>query len=142
MPKEELESESAPLPVGPIASWQEAIITKFDLMLSEISRDGTNCTIIQRSKHYTVSRMFLREKPVSVKFMVVVTDPRNESTSEIIKVSHSITETTPLTHLVRAPLELVPRTCWSEHSVGIETDQAICVANASTREEAVDCRDR
>ena len=85
------------------------MITKFDLMLSEFSRDGTNCTIIQRSKHYTVSRMFLREKPVSVKFMVVVTDPRNESTSEIIKVSHSITETTPLTHLVRAPLELVYR---------------------------------
>ena len=63
--------------------------------------------------------------------MVIVTDPRNVSTRKIIKVSRDIAETTPLTYLARAPLELVPR-------------QPIKppVANASTREETVDCRDR
>ena len=39
IPKEELEAESKPLPVGPIALWQTAMITKYDLMLIEFSRD-------------------------------------------------------------------------------------------------------
>ena len=64
---------------------------------------------MKRSKHYSVSRMFLREKAESAKFVVIVTDPRNVSTREIIKVSRDITEATLLTHLARAPLELVPR---------------------------------
>ena len=85
------------------------MITKYDLMLMEFSRDGTNWTMIQRSNHYSVSTIFLREKPESAKFMVIVTDTRNVSTREIIKASRDITETTPLTYLARAPLEVAPR---------------------------------
>ena len=91
------------------------MITKYDLMLIEFSRDETSWTIMQRSDHYSVPRMFLRERPQSVKFMVILTDPRNVSTREIIKVSRDVTEATPLTYLARAPLELVPRPGWSEH---------------------------
>ena len=91
------------------------MITKYDLMLIEFSRDETSWTIMQRSKHYSVSSMFLRERPQSVKFMVILTDPRNVSTREIIKVSRDVTEATPWTYLARAPLELVPRPGWSEH---------------------------
>ena len=40
--------------------------------------------------------------------MVIVTDPRNLSTCEVIKVSREKTEASPLTYLPRAPLELVP----------------------------------
>ena len=85
------------------------MITKYDLLLIECSRDETSWTIMQRSKRYSVSTMFLREKPESAKFVVIVTDPRNVSTCEVIKVSRDITEATPLTHLARAPLELAPR---------------------------------
>ena len=101
--------------MGPIALWQTAIITKDDLVLIVFSRNGTNWTIMRGGGHYSVSRMFLREKLVSVKFMVIVTDPRNESTHEIFKVYGDITETTPLTYLARALLELVPRPGWSQH---------------------------
>ena len=75
----------APIPVGPIALWRTAMITKYDLMLIEFDRDGTKWTIMQRSKHYSVSRMALREKPESVKFMIIVTDSPNVSKREIIK---------------------------------------------------------
>ena len=94
------------------------MITKNDLMLIEFSRDETSWTM-QRSKHHSVSRMFLRERPQSVKFMVIVTDPRNVSTREIIKVSRDVTEATPLAYLARAPLELVPCPGWSEHLTSI-----------------------
>ena len=117
-PTVELEPAPAPLPVGPIALWQTAMVTKYEWMLIEFSRDGTSWTIIQRSKYYSVSRMLLREKLVSVNFMnfmVIVTDPRNESTREIIKVSCEVIEIMLLTHVTRAPLELVPRPGWSKH---------------------------
>ena len=107
IPKEELEPASAPLPVGPIVMWQLTVITKYDLMLIEFTSDGASWTIIQRSKHYSVSRMFLREKPQSVRFMIIVTDPCNVSTREVIKVSREVTEATPLMCAAQAPLEMV-----------------------------------
>ena len=91
------------------------MITKYDLMLIKFNRDGTSWSILQRYKHYSASRMFLREKPQSVRFMIIVTDARNESTCEIIKVTRDVTETTPLSCLARAPLELVPRPGWTKH---------------------------
>ena len=51
IPTEELEPASAPLFVGPIALWQSAMVTKYDLMLIEFSRDGTNWTTAQRSEN-------------------------------------------------------------------------------------------
>ena len=77
---------------------------KYDLMLIEFSRDGANWTILQRSKHFSASSMFLREKPESVRFMIIVTGPRNESTREIIKVIRDVTEAIPLSYLARAPI--------------------------------------
>ena len=65
---------------------------KHDLMLIEFASDGTSWTIIQRSKHHSVSRIFLREKPQSVRFMIIVSDPCNVSTREVIKVSREVTE--------------------------------------------------
>ena len=87
------------------------MITKYDLIMIEIefNRDGTNWTIMQRSKHDSVSRKVLRETPERVKFMPIVTDPPNVSTREIIKVSREFTDLTPLSHSARALLELVPR---------------------------------
>ena len=82
--------------------------------------------------------MFSREKQVSVKFMVIVTDPRNESTRESTKVSHDITGTTLLTYLARAPLQLVPRPGWAEHLAS----RLIKPLVLPTREDTVDCRSR
>ena len=84
------------------------MITKDDLMMIEFSPDETSWTIQQRSKHYSVARLCLREKPESVKFMVIVTDPRNLSTRVVIEVSRDITEASPWTYWAHAPLELVP----------------------------------
>ena len=108
IPIEEFEVESKPLHVGPITLWQAAMITKDDLMMIEFSRDETSWTKLHRSKNYSVARMFLREKPESLKFMVIVTDPRNLSTREVIKVFRDITEGLPLTYLARASLEFLP----------------------------------
>ena len=116
-PTEELEVISAPLPVGPIVMWQTAMITKYDLMLIEFTRDGANWTIFQRCKHYSALRMSLREKPESVRFVIIVTDPRNVFTRGIIKVSRDLTEVTHPTYSARAPLELVPRRGWPTHLV-------------------------
>ena len=53
-----VESEPVPAPVsvGPIALWRAAMIAKY-LMMIEFDRDGKDWTIMQRSKHYSVSRM-------------------------------------------------------------------------------------
>ena len=104
IPTEELEPASALLPVRPIVMWQSAMITKYDMMLIEFSRDGTNWTIVQRRKHYSVRKCSCA---------IIVTDPRNESTREITKVSRDVTEATPRSYL--APIELVPRPGWSKH---------------------------
>ena len=94
-----------PLPAGAIVLWQTAMITKYDWILVEFSRDGAHWTIIERSKHYSASRMFLREKPESVRFMILVTDPRNETTREIIQVTRDVTEAIPLSYMTCAPIE-------------------------------------
>ena len=91
------------------------MVTKYDLLLIKFSRDGANWTILQRSKHYSASRMFLREKPESVRFMIIVTDSRSESSREIIKVTRDVTEATLLSKMARAPIELVPRLGWTKH---------------------------
>ena len=125
---EELEpGPTMPLPVGPLVLWQSAMITKYDLVLIEFSRDGTNWTILQRSKHYSASRMFFE----SVRFIIIVTDPRNESTLEIIKVTRDVTEATPLSYQARAP------TSWLDQASCIEADEVTGVANATTTEEIV-----
>ena len=59
-----------------------AMITKYDLMTIEFDRDGKNWTIMQRSKHYSVSRMVLRDRPQGVKFMRIVTGPPSVSTRD------------------------------------------------------------
>ena len=46
----------------PIALWRAATITKYDLMMIEFDRDARNWAIMQRSKHYSVSRMVLRDQ--------------------------------------------------------------------------------
>ena len=86
-----------------------AMITKYDLMMIVFDRDGKNWTIVQRSKQYSVSRMVLRDRAQSVKFMLIVTDPPNVSTREIIKISREFTEIMARSYGARAPLELVPR---------------------------------
>ena len=68
---------------------------------------GRGWTITQRSKHYSVTRMILRDRSQSVKFMLVVTEPPNVSTREIIKISRELTEVTALSYGARAPIELV-----------------------------------
>ena len=92
MPTPTVESEPVPTPiaVGKSALWRAAIITKYDLMMIEFDRDGKNWTVTQRSKHYSVTRMVLRDRPQSVKFMLIVTDPPYVSTREIIKISHHV----------------------------------------------------
>ena len=87
--------------------------------MTEFDREG-NWSITQRSEHYSVSGMVLRDRPQSVKFMLI-----------------EFTDLTALSYGARAPLELVPRPRWLKREV--ESDQAICVANASTREQNVDC---
>ena len=91
------------------------MIAKYDLMMIEFDRDGKNWTIMERSKHYSVSRTVLRDRPQSVKFMLIVTDPPNMSTREIIKISREFAEITALSCGARAPLELVPRPGWLKH---------------------------
>ena len=93
--------------MGPIELWQSAMITKYDLMLIEFTSDATSWTIIKRNKHCSVSRMFLREKPQSVRFMIIVTDPLKMSTLEVIKVSREVTETVPLICASKALLDMV-----------------------------------
>ena len=76
-------------------------------MMIERKSDKARWTIIQRSKHSSVSRMFLREMPQIVRFMIIVTDPLNVSTREVITVSREVTEATPLICAAQAPLEMV-----------------------------------
>ena len=76
------------------------MITKYDLMMIEFDRDGKNRTITQRRKHYSVTKMILRDRAQSVKFMLIVTEPPNVSTREIIKISREFTEVTALSEHV------------------------------------------
>ena len=110
------------------------MITKYDLMLIEFTSDGASWTIIQRSKHCSVSRMFLREKPQSVRFMIIVTDPCNVSTREVIKVSREVTEATPLMCAAQAPNTSDVCGASTSRDGIVETAQT----NAPTCEETVD----
>ena len=76
-------------------------------MMIEFTSDRASWTIIQRSKHSSVSGTVLCETPQSVRFMIIVTDPLNVSTHEVIKVSREVTEATPLICASQAPLEMV-----------------------------------
>ena len=84
-------------------------------MMIEFDRDGKNWTITQRSKHYSVTRMILRDRPQNVKFMLIVTETPNVSTRKVIKISREFTEVTALSYGARAPVELVPRQEWLKH---------------------------
>ena len=108
----ESEPMTAPSPVGPIALWRAAMVTKYDLMIIEFDRDGKNWTITQRNKHYSVTRMILRDRPQNAKFMLVVTEPPNVSTREVIEISNEFTEVTALSYGARALIELVPLQGW------------------------------
>ena len=107
IPKEELTTESVPVPVGPIGLWQSVVVTSYDMMMIEFTSVNASWTVIQRSKHSSVSRMFVREKPQSVRFMIIVTDPLNAPNRWIIKVSREVTEAIPLICASQAPLEMV-----------------------------------
>ena len=72
--------------------------------------------------------------------MLIVTDPPNVSTREIINISREFTEITALSYGARAPLALVAASAMAE-THEIESDQATCVANASMRKQNIDCRD-
>ena len=51
--------------------------------------------------------MFVRGKPQSVRFMIIVTDPLNMFTREVIIVSREVTQTVLLLCALQAPLEMV-----------------------------------
>ena len=75
------------------------------MMVIKFTRDGTSWNILQRTKHTSVATMFVREKPQSVRFMIIVTDPLNMFTREVMK--REVTETVPLTCAPQAPLKMV-----------------------------------
>ena len=70
---------------------ESAMIKSYDIMVTELTSDRASWTIIQRRKPSSVSRMVLRETPQSVRFMIIVTDPLDVLTHEIIKVSREDT---------------------------------------------------
>ena len=77
-------------------------------MMIEFTNDKSSWNIIQVTKHSSVARMFVREKPQSVRFMVIVKDPLDMATREVIKVSREFTErVVPLICSPQAPLEMV-----------------------------------
>ena len=107
IPAEELTTDSVPLPVGPIAMWQAAMITSYDMMMIEFTSDISSWNILPRTKHTSVARMFVRDQPQSVRFMIIVSDPLNLPQREVIRVTREVTETTNLICSPQAPLEMV-----------------------------------
>ena len=87
--------------------WQSAMITSYDMMVIEFTRDRASWNIIRRDKHSSVARMFVLEKRQNVRFMIIVTDLVKVSTREVIKVSREVAETIPLICASQAPLEIV-----------------------------------
>ena len=106
IPEEELTTDSVPLPVGPIAMSQSAMITSCDMMMIEFTSDKTSWNIIQGTMHTSVAKKFVRDQPQSVRFMIVVSDPLNLSQREVIKVTREVTETLPLICSPQAPHEM------------------------------------
>ena len=78
------------------------MITIYDLMMSEFRSCWEELDHTQRSKHYSVTRMILRDRPQSVKIMLIVTEPPNVSTREVIKISREFAEGTALSYGARA----------------------------------------
>ena len=107
IPAEELTTDSVPLPVGPIAMWHAAMIRSYDMMMIEFTSGKSSWNIIQRTKRSSVARTFVREKPQNVRFMIIVTDPSNVSTREVIQVTREVIKTKPMICSPKAPLEMV-----------------------------------
>ena len=106
IPAEELTTDSVPLPVGPIAMWEAAMITSYDMMMIEFTSDKASWNILQRTRHTSVARMFVRDQPQSVRFMIIVSDPLNLSQRLVIKVIREVTDTIHLICSPQAPLEM------------------------------------
>ena len=81
--------------------------------------------------------MILRDRPQSVKLMLIVPEPPNVSTREVIKISGEFTEVTALSYGARAPIELVPRQGWLKAMKSRPT--TFPVMPAPRREQNVDC---
>ena len=107
IPAEELTTDSVPLPVGPIATWQAAMITSYDMMMIEFTSDKASWNILQRTRHTSVAKMFVRDQPQSVRFMIIVSDALNLSQRLVIKVIREVTDTIHLICSPQAPLEMV-----------------------------------
>ena len=69
-------------------------------------------------------------------FMIIVSDLRNESTREIIKVTRDVTEATPVISGVRT--YRIGTASWLDQASCIEADQVTSVANSTAAEEIVD----
>ena len=80
--------------------------------------------------------MFLREKPETVRFMIFVTDPRNECTRKIPKVTRDDTEAIPLS-VHDARTHRIGTASWLGQASCLEADKATCIANSTTTEETV-----
>ena len=111
-----VESEPVPTPVsvGPIALWRAAI-TKYNFFLIEFDHDREELDHHATKQAYSVTRMVLLHRPQSVKFMLIVTEPPNVPTREIIKISREFTEVTAVSYGARAPIELVRRAGCLKH---------------------------
>ena len=107
IPAKELTTDSVPLPVGPISMWRAAMITSYDMTMIEFTSDEASWNILQRTQHTSVAKMFVRDQPQSVQFMIIVSDPSNLFQREVIKVTREVTETIPLICSPQAPLEMV-----------------------------------
>ena len=79
--------------------WQAAMNTSYDMMMIEFTSGKGSWNILQRTEHTSVAKMFVRDQPQSVRFMIIVPD--------VIKVTREVTETTPLICSPEAPLDMV-----------------------------------
>ena len=84
------------------------------LMQVELSRDRNTWAIKRRSKNYSASRTFLRERSMRLRFMILARDLSNESMRQIIKVTGDVSETVPLSYEQHAPSDLVTRPGWAK----------------------------
>ena len=87
----------------------------FELLLKELEK-LVGFGLMKRQKFDHCGRQYeQRDRPQSVKFMLIVTEPPNVSTREVIKISREFTEVTARSYGAHAPIELVPRQGWLKH---------------------------